>query len=88
MNPPAHGTPERKWWIAGARAEAALRDEPYKALPKSVHEVTDYIDAIVKHGQAYTETPGVLLTNLTYVFRSTLTKPEKRAIRRALRGKR
>lgn len=84
---PKRGTREWEWWVAGAAAEAEARTAPYKALPKNVREMTDYIDAVVEHQPRYVATPGELVRHLTWVFRSTFTKAEKRAIRRALRGK-
>ena len=47
----------------------------------------NYLDALVKHDPDATKTTGQLLRNVIYVFESTLTKDDKKAIRRALRGK-
>ncbi len=85
---PALGTPERDWWRLGAAAEAQLRDAPREALPSDVRQVLDYVDALVKHQTEWIATPGALLAHQVYVFRSTLTKADRRALRRALRGKR
>lgn len=85
---PALGTPERDWWRRGAAAEAELRDAPRNALPGAVREVLDYADAIAKHCPGWITTPGALLAHEVYIFQSTLTKADRRAIRRALRGKR
>ncbi|UUW88381.1 hypothetical protein [Pimelobacter simplex] len=85
---PALGTPERTWWRRGAAAEAQLREAPRKALPGDVREVLNYADALAKHQPEQISTPGALLVRQVYVFRSTLTRADRRAIRRALRGKR
>ena len=57
------------------------------ANQRKVREMLNYLDALVKHDPDATKTTGQLSRNVIYVFESTLTKDDKKAIRRALRGK-
>ena len=85
---PALGTPERRWWQQGAKAEAQLRNSARDGLSGKSREVLEYLDALAKHDPEAIATPGALVTRVAYVWHSTLTRAEKRAIRRTLRGKR
>lgn len=75
---------ERRAYRLGAQDEAQLRDAPRKALPDPVRQLLDYLDAMAKHHPQDLATPGDLLKHTVTVFRSTLTTPQRRAIRRLL----
>lgn len=78
--------PERTWFRAGAAAEAQLRKAPREQLPKYTRDLLTYLDAVVKHEDPMD--PGELLARAVHVFESTMSRAEKRQIRRALRGRR
>lgn len=78
--------PQRSAYRAGAAEEARLRAAPRERQSKQTRELLDYIDGTVKYYDPMT--PGELLAHATFVFESALTKADRRAIRRALRGKR
>jgi hypothetical protein len=80
--------PRRVAFREGCRAEAVLRDAPRKAADPDVKQLLDYADALVKHEADTAASTGLLLAAVTRVFSSTLTREDRRAIRRALRGKR
>ncbi|SFF11299.1 hypothetical protein SAMN05216251_108209 [Actinacidiphila alni] len=65
---PARGTPEYRWWMAGAEAEAAARKE---GRSKAGLAVRDLVDGLAEHQPDMTEADIAAL--VAYVFGATET---------------